>query len=328
MNIKTLFAESESADKPLISCIVPAYNVTDYVERCIDSLLSQTYDNYEIIVVNDGSTDDTGEKIKKYSDNPKIRIIYQENQGLSAARNTGIKNATGSHLTFVDSDDWVDPDYFRAMVTAAVIYDADIVSVGNRICSDITANDIHDDDNVTFTDNLCADMLFSLADSNYAWAKLFKAELISEDFFPVGRTYEDVGSVYRAYDKCRRHAKVHGSYYFYFMREGSITSNRKISHVEDRYHFLEEMVKYPLRQEYKYWDFYVLTKTFATIADLFKVEGLPSDERKKFLKKIYKCVKPLKTPLALKYMKPFGNWLRVVSVKLHFSHILVKLKNR
>lgn len=98
-------------DTPLISVILPVYNVENYLDRCIQSLLHQTYENLEIIVIDDGSTDSSGKLCDKYvrTDN-RIYVIHQQNQGLSVARNKGIENSNGMYLTFVDSDDSVQPD--------------------------------------------------------------------------------------------------------------------------------------------------------------------------------------------------------------------------
>ena len=99
-----------------ITVIVPVYNVENYLNKCLDSLINQTYKNLEIIVINDGSTDNSGEICQEYAQKDN-RIIYieQENGGLSDARNTGLERMTGSYVTFVDSDDWVEPDYVEVL---------------------------------------------------------------------------------------------------------------------------------------------------------------------------------------------------------------------
>ena len=98
---------------PLISVIVPAYNVEKYIKTCLNSLINQTYSNFEIIVVNDGSTDQTEEILRSYQSNPKFRIYSQKNGGLSAARNRGIKLVNGELVCFIDSDDSVKSDYLE-----------------------------------------------------------------------------------------------------------------------------------------------------------------------------------------------------------------------
>lgn len=117
-----------------ISVIVPVYNKEEYLERCVKSLLSQTYENIEIILVNDGSTDNSGtlcDKLK--SEDARIKVIHKENGGLSSARNAGIAVATGDYIGFVDSDDSVDENMYEALLKGAKKYDADIALSGSKV---------------------------------------------------------------------------------------------------------------------------------------------------------------------------------------------------
>ena len=110
-----------------VSVIVPAYNVEGYINDCLESLVNQTLKEIEIIVVNDGSTDRTSEIISKFSaKDSRMKIINQENQGLSAARNNGMQQATGEYIGFVDSDDYIDLDFYEKLYEAAKTNDADI----------------------------------------------------------------------------------------------------------------------------------------------------------------------------------------------------------
>ena len=119
-------------DKALISVIIPVYNVSEYIDRCVESLLSQTYSNIEIILINDGSNDNSSEVCHRLSDlhEDKIRVIDQENKGVSAARNAGLDIATGEYIAFVDADDWVSEDYLEKLYTAIIENDADLASCG------------------------------------------------------------------------------------------------------------------------------------------------------------------------------------------------------
>ena len=116
-----------------ITVIVPVYNVENYLEKCLDSLINQTYKNIEIIVINDGSTDNQGEICQEYAQKDN-RIVYieKENGGLSDARNVGLDKMTGSYVTFIDSDDWIEQDYIETLYKKIVEYQADI-AVGNYI---------------------------------------------------------------------------------------------------------------------------------------------------------------------------------------------------
>lgn len=114
-----------------VSIIVPVYNAELYIKECVDSLLRQSYSNLEIILVDDGSSDRTGEIIvSEYADNPRIVSIQMKHEGVSAARNMGLQAASGSHITFVDSDDWVDPDFIKNALRFMKEYELDIVLGG------------------------------------------------------------------------------------------------------------------------------------------------------------------------------------------------------
>lgn len=122
-----------TTNTPLVSIIVPVYNSAPYVERCITSLINQTFNNIEIIVINDGSTDDSASILSKLTDqDTRINLITQENQGVCIARNNGIAQATGDYLLFVDGDDYVDPDYVEKMVTTATTNNSDLVISGYK----------------------------------------------------------------------------------------------------------------------------------------------------------------------------------------------------
>ena len=111
-----------------VSVIVPVYNVKKYLKQCVISILNQDYSNLELILVDDGSTDGSGDICDIFKDEfPSILVIHQENQGLSAARNTGTKAATGYYISYIDSDDWVTPDYISYQIKLAKKYNADIV---------------------------------------------------------------------------------------------------------------------------------------------------------------------------------------------------------
>lgn len=112
-------SKKDNEEEKLISIIVAAYNIKAYLPRCLDSLIGQSYQKLEIIVVDDGSEDDTGKICDRYAEkDPRIKVIHQENQGLSGARNTGLSIATGDYIGYVDGDDWTEPDMYGAMLKA------------------------------------------------------------------------------------------------------------------------------------------------------------------------------------------------------------------
>lgn len=116
---------------PKISVIVPAYNVAPWIGRCLDSILAQSYQNLEVIVINDGSTDETGNIVNAYATNDsRVRVIHQKNGGLVAAREVGIARATGEYVTFVDGDDAIESDMYERLLSNAIRYDAEISHCG------------------------------------------------------------------------------------------------------------------------------------------------------------------------------------------------------
>lgn len=158
-----------------VSVIVPAYNSKNYINACVDSLLAQTYPSVEIIVVNDGSTDETRDILLSYGD--KIRLIDQENQGVSTARNHGLSEATGDYLLFVDSDDFIDANYIEKMVKAAVKYNSDLVLSG-YIITDATGKAVQrviPGDYVAGVDEIWAYRLSSV------WSRIYKRKYWDEN---------------------------------------------------------------------------------------------------------------------------------------------------
>ena len=118
--------------KPMISVIVPVYNVESYLARCVDSILTQTYQNLEVILVDDGSKDNSGVICDDYARrDSRVNVIHKENGGLSSARNAGIEAAGGEYLAFVDSDDWIEPDAYERLLSAMQKHAAKLV-VGGR----------------------------------------------------------------------------------------------------------------------------------------------------------------------------------------------------
>ena len=114
--------------KPLISVIIPVYQVVPYLKQCIESIINQTYSNLEIILIDDGSTDESGKICDQYADTDnRINVVHQENKGLSASRNKGIELANGEYLSFIDSDDWVDQRFIDVMYKISISSGCDIV---------------------------------------------------------------------------------------------------------------------------------------------------------------------------------------------------------
>ncbi|WP_051545390.1 glycosyltransferase family 2 protein [Butyrivibrio sp. MC2021] len=215
--------------KDLISIIVPSYNVEKFLDACVDSICSQTYDNLEIILVDDGSTDSTGALCDSWKEkDSRIRVIHQENRGLSGARNAGIRAAKGEYLSFIDSDDIIAPDYVEVLYSC--------ICEGHVTMAQGRSNNFHDPaETETFQSTYetrlmdSRDMCHELMTTYHkGWGivmtKMFHRSLFEHLEFPVGRIHEDEYLVYRLIWEARKVALSDRIIYYYrSKREGSIT---------------------------------------------------------------------------------------------------------
>lgn len=262
----------------LVSVVVPIYNVEQYLDRCIQSIQSQTYENLEIVLVDDGSPDNCGKICDQYaSKDQRIRVIHKENGGLSDARNAGVKIVTGKYLLFIDSDDFVAEDLVQKTVESAELNHSDIVLF------DYQRLESNDTIEVCSISGIPENQSFSLEDypevlfkSISAWNKLFSREFYmnSEIQFPVGYYYEDLGSSPKYLFAAKRITYVKEPFYNYVIREGSIMSAAK---EEKNYHDrckMIEAVKAYYRQKEAY-DKYIKELEFLT---LFHAYFIPAKE--------------------------------------------------
>lgn len=220
----------------LVSIIVPVYNVENYLEGCLDSILSQSYTNIEIIAVNDGSTDSSAQILKSYAkQDSRIKVVEKANGGLSDARNVGIANAEGEYVFCIDSDDTIDSIMVERMVNSAEANDADFV-----VCD---MDFIWPDKNhrVVNGKRLASEekKSFLLATPS-ACNKMLKRELFKFCEFPVGKKFEDLATMPLLLAKAKKVAYVEGGFYKYLQREGSIIYSSK-PNTEDIYFALERI---------------------------------------------------------------------------------------
>lgn len=310
-----------------VSIIIPIYNVEKYLERCLNSLIEQTYHDFELICVDDGSTDSSSLILEKYTNDPRVRIITQKNQGLSSARNTGLRYATGDFITFIDSDDWVNKDYLKTMLDIQGKEDADIVCVDYIRTSNILDQKCNNKISYTTINEKAANILFSGKVSNFAWGKLFRANLILsfDSFFPEGKRYEDIGSIYKAFDKAKKIVLIDKKLYYYYINPKSITSTRKLKDVEDKIAHINGIMNYNFNQKYVCLDGYIDIKCFGILSDLTKIKDCSEKEKKLYIKQINMIVN--QTKLKNLYYFPFKLVIRILLVKMKIAYKLLKLKN-
>lgn len=241
--------------QPLISVIVPVYNVEKYVGKCVDSILNQSYKNLDIILVDDGSTDRSGVICDDYAHhNANIRVIHQLNGGLSAARNAGLDVMTGEYVTFVDSDDMIHRECIATLYRYIETERAEI--------STISAIDIEDDDVCPTTAprgelkvfysgvEAVESMLFQQRFiDNSAWGKLYKASFFETHRFPVGILYEDLATIPYVCLEAKCIATSATPLYFYRKRETSILGSFSLKR-SDVLDVVDDLVKF-MEQNYK-----------------------------------------------------------------------------
>ena len=219
-----------------VSIIIPVYNVEAYLQRCVDSLLNQQYQIIEVILIDDGSTDQSGEICDEYAkmDN-RVIVFHQKNSGQSVARNKGIEMSNGEYICFVDADDYVDKSYISRLYTLLVKNQADIAMCGfDYFCEEYysktsynCADEINEMSNIDMIRNM-----HTVKDELYVvvWGKIFRKEIVEDILFPAGRICEDVAVLYRYYERAKKTVCCKDILYFYFrnnMNSTTYTINKR-----------------------------------------------------------------------------------------------------
>ena len=223
--------------KPAVSVIVPVYNVEPYLRRCIDSLINQTLQNIEIILVDDDSTDGCGNICDEYSArDARICVIHQENSGLSEARNAGIERARADYLMFVDSDDWVEPEFCKLPWTLAKEQQADLVMFQFRRFQNGKEKKrrYNSIDGGIKTQAETFDLIQRTVGMT-AWNKLYHKNLFRKNRYPKGRNYEDVFLTPILVHESKRIVYTPTILYNYEKRAGSITTDFSSKNAQDQF---------------------------------------------------------------------------------------------
>lgn len=215
-----------------ISIIIPVYNVEEYLRQCIESVIGQTYNNIEIILVDDGSTDNSGSICDEYREkDSRIIVLHKENGGLSDARNTGINIATGKYITFIDSDDYISADMCQFLYDILKKEMAQISCCNrfmvykNRI--EVYGKKEHYEvmDSERAIEMMCTWDLVSVS----AYAKLYLKDLFKEIRYPKGKINEDMYTTHKVFDLAEKIVYDATAKYYYRQRKGSITNSKKIN---------------------------------------------------------------------------------------------------
>lgn len=217
-----------------ISIIVPVYNAENYLRRCIDSILEQTYTNFELLLINDGSTDGSAKILEEVKESDsRIRVVHKKNEGVSATRNLGLKLATGDYITFIDSDDFVDKLYLEVLYKSLTENDADIASGNFASFNEERQAFLFFTTDETYFEKVYSPQEWLNQENNprhnlfltviFTPFKLYKRELWENIEYPVGRVREDDAIIHKLYLRCQRISFVNSAIYFYSQHEDSLS---------------------------------------------------------------------------------------------------------
>ena len=233
--------------KPLLTVVIPVYNVEKYLKRCIDSILVQEWKHYDILLVDDGSSDDSPKICDDYAKAYDfISVIHKENGGLSEARNTGISNAEGDYLYFPDSDDWIEPNTFSDLAEVIESDQYDIISFNPEFVKsehDIIKSDSKRTKRLTGKEALI-DMFSYGFITGFATDKIYRKALFTKNTiqFPVGKYYEDLGTNYKLFLAAKKVYATNQKYYHYLIdNPDSITQSWNEKKFRDMFGFYKEV---------------------------------------------------------------------------------------
>ena len=278
-----------------VSIIIPVYNVAEFLPKCLDSVINQTIDNKEIIVVNDGSTDNCYEILKEYKNKyPELVIINRKNSGISETRNVGIKEASGEYIAFVDSDDFIELDMFEKMYKAATRANADIVICNYILYKDekeTIDNEVEGIDKEGYIDKADALKMFLLNDiKGYVWNKLHKRKLFIDNkiTFPDFVVCEDTPVGFLLLANANKIYSMIEPLYYYRQRESSLTRTFSIKSMKDMidgcYIMRDFITKNPLIyvELIDYYRVYLI-KTLWAIHNKYYIQSCETGEKKYYL---------------------------------------------
>lgn len=284
----------------IISVIVPIYNMEDRLERCIESIIRQTYPNLQIILVDDGSLDSSGKICDFFAKkDDRIVVVHQKNQGVAAARNTGLDCVKGQFIGFVDADDYIDPQMYEELIYSLKKYDADLVICGYKNIDFINKPDLKSSEDVeiyygleiirnAYENIYCEDCREKLVVS---WNKLWKREVFNGLRFPNGKLCEDAWLMHYAFNNTKKAVILHKAYYNYCYNQNSIMRAKfnenklnSIYSIRDRVYFCEHKVKRDLLS----FIFKEYINEILYLDDLIKSVEIEKENEKRIRKKVIK----------------------------------------
>lgn len=284
-----------------ISIIIPVYNVEEYLPQCLDSVLNQTYQNLEIILVNDGSTDSCAQICDEYAlRDHRIKVIHKKNGGLSDARNAGLKIATGAFISFVDGDDLLSLDFCQILVQNLIENKADIVECGFCKFKEVstlekTAAITHEEAQI-FETEVALKLLMTENLKQVVWNKIYRQKVVAALLFPVNKINEDEYWTYKVFGNSTRIVKIQDELYFYRQQDESIMGRRYSLKRLDGLQALEERILYMKQHFPTLHNLAIKVFCFGSFAHYQKISDHPEiDPQRFFRENIKKNVRPYNT---------------------------------
>ena len=321
--------------KPLLTVVIPVYNVEKYLKRCIESILIQEWKNYDILLVDDGSTDNSPQICDDYAKAYEfISVIHKKNGGLSAARNTGISHAEGEYVYFPDSDDWIEPDTFISLAEVVESQKFDIISFNREF--------VKGEEDAIVSDSLVTQVFEGKAAfvqmlkhsyiTGFANDKIYRKSLFTDNDiqFPIGKYYEDLGTNYKLFLSAKKVYATNQKYYHYLIdNPDSITQSWNEQKFSDMFGFYKDIfysdfVRSQLNQEeIQILQLYYVNGLTHILASLYK-----SKLDKKYID-ITKEVKQelVKNSVSLSQMKDQPNKLKYILFRLKVLRLAFSIQN-
>lgn len=329
-------------DGGLISIIVPVYNIRDYVEKCVSSIIQQTYHNLEIILVDDGSTDGSGKICDQYiQKDARIRVYHKKNGGLSDARNYGLDRMTGAYVAFVDGDDWVHPQMYEILLSVMQKEQADLVSCEfEREDPSFAENLIIMEDikyNVFSREQVIANLGISKI---VAWNKLYRAKIFDNIRYPYGKLHEDEYVIHEIIWRCKKIVSVDKAMYFYMVRDNSIVAKLTPKRIEDALTGLEERIRFiaehcteeGLESAIKGYCDYAIATYYSITDDKDGIDNIWKERLWKaesaVVRKYGRSHLPVQYKEFAKSPRKYERWKRIMKRKEHRIQVLSDVKHR
>ena len=233
----------------MISIIIPVYNGGDYLRPCFDSIIHQTYQDWELLLVDDGSTDDSGRICDEYAaQEQRISVIHKKNGGQAAARNDGLAKARGEYVSFVDCDDWIEPDMYASMLETMNHEKAEVIICGYKEdYNDGSSKQVNADGfQATYDAQETVKLLLTGKIGSYLWSMLFKREVVQE-LMPDLNPYEDHATIFKWMLHAQRVVVLHRAFYHYRQLSSSSlhsynpkNGNHFFQAIKERYHYIAD----------------------------------------------------------------------------------------